>query len=240
MKFRFILFTCLFVFFSCKKEETLTISEEVLTPKTQAEIEIVYPKLNGNSKVAKTINTTITSEISKSIQFSDTINNNLSITEAIAKFEDEYMDFVKQFPTTQMKWSTTVDGEVSYQSAEVITVGLNTYANTGGAHGNGFIKLLNFDAKTGKLLNRNAIIKDTVALSKLAKMYFLKATETKEVDGKIDYFFWGKGFHLPEQIGFTDDGLLLLYNTYDIASYAQGITEFTIPYSDVDDFLLVR
>lgn len=240
MKFRFILFTCLFVFFSCKKEETLTISEEVLTPKTQAEIEIVYPKLNGNSKVAKTINTTITSEISKSIQFSDTINNNLSITEAIAKFEDEYMDFVKQFPTTQMKWSTTVDGEVSYQSTEVITVGLNTYANTGGAHGNGFIKLLNFDAKTGKLLSRNAIIKDTVALSKLAKMYFLKATETKEVDGKIDYFFWGKGFHLPEQIGFTDDGLLLLYNTYDIASYAQGITEFTIPYSDVDDFLLVR
>jgi hypothetical protein len=51
-------------------------------------------------------------------------------------------------------------------------------------------------------------------------------------------FFFGKDFVLPENIGYNEEGLLLLYNTYEIASYAMGITEFTIPYSEINNLLL--
>ena len=48
-----------------------------------------------------------------------------------------------------------------------------------------------------------------------------------------DYFF-GKDFQLPESIGFSDEGVIILYNPYEIASYSQGIIEFTIPYNEID------
>jgi hypothetical protein len=51
-----------------------------------------------------------------------------------------------------------------------------------------------------------------------------------------DYFF-GKPFHLPENIGYGDEGIILLYNVYEVASYAQGYTEFAIPYDIAESFL---
>ncbi len=51
-----------------------------------------------------------------------------------------------------------------------------------------------------------------------------------------DYFF-GNDFQLPESLGFSDEGLIILYNPYEIASYSQGIIEFTIPYDTINDYL---
>ena len=47
-------------------------------------------------------------------------------------------------------------------------------------------------------------------------------------------------FELPESLGYSDEGLIILYNPYEIASYAQGIIEFSIPYEDVNSFLNVN
>ena len=52
--------------------------------------------------------------------------------------------------------------------------------------------------------------------------------------------FFGKDFQLPETIGYSDEGIIILYNPYEIASYAQGIVEFTIPFEDVSSFLNVN
>ena len=54
----------------------------------------------------------------------------------------------------------------------------------------------------------------------------------------IDYF-WGEPFHLPENIGLNDEGVIFFYNVYEIASYADGITEFTIPFSDIESLLKI-
>jgi hypothetical protein len=44
-------------------------------------------------------------------------------------------------------------------------------------------------------------------------------------------------FYLPENIGFTEKGIKLLYNQYEVASYADGPIELTLPYKDIRKFL---
>jgi len=222
-----LLIICFSIFWSCEKEQPITFSETIISPQTKSIIEVVYPKLQETSSRDKKINSTLSREISKSIQFGDTLNPKLSIQEAIALFDKDYLTFINDYPDSQMQWSTTVDSEVIYHSPEILSVGINTYMNTGGAHGNSYIKLLNFNTVTGDVLDKTSIITDTLALSKIAKQYFLKETEAEEVNGKFKYFFWDKDFHLPEEIGFNDEGLLLLY-------------KFTIPFDDINSLLKMR
>jgi hypothetical protein len=42
--------------------------------------------------------------------------------------------------------------------------------------------------------------------------------------------FEGGKFALPENMGLTRDGVLLFYNSYEVAAYAEGETKFVIPY----------
>jgi hypothetical protein len=44
-------------------------------------------------------------------------------------------------------------------------------------------------------------------------------------------------FHLPENVFFTDEGLLFHYNVYEISSYADGYQTFVIGYDQADLFL---
>jgi hypothetical protein len=47
-------------------------------------------------------------------------------------------------------------------------------------------------------------------------------------------------FQLPQNLFYTDKGLLLFYNPYEVASYADGTKELLLPYNEVDDYLLIK
>ena len=80
-------------------------------------------------------------------------------------------------------------------------------------------------------------IKNKIDFIKLSEIYFnLKLQEKLKENGFNDYFF-GDSFQLPENIGFSDEGVILLYNVYEIAPYSEGITEFTIPFEEALPYL---
>ena len=56
----------------------------------------------------------------------------------------------------------------------------------------------------------------------------------------MEDFFFGKPFQLPKNIGYSDDGLVLLYNVYEVASFEQGYTEFVIPFDEIKSYLKVN
>ena len=80
-------------------------------------------------------------------------------------------------------------------------------------------------------------MKDVAGFKILAESYFKNETDTKE---QVEDYFFGEGFQLPANLGFDKNGIILLYNNYEIASYAQGITKFTIPYEEAKAFLKVH
>lgn len=203
-----------------------------------ANISASYDKATGNDELSKRINFKVEEAIVGT--FSDAVKK--TSLEAILKdFNTEYLNFKADFPdVSEPKWELHIETEKTYQSEDVITIAISTYEFKGGAHGNDKIRFLNLDAKTGEVFTNEDIVKDISDFKSLAKTHFAKSLNTDKDQIKIEDFFFGKPFQLPENIGFSDDGLVLLYNVYEVASYDQGYTEFVIPFDEAYSYLNVN
>src|SRR5690606_23450459 len=100
------------------------------------------------------------------------------------------------------------------------------------AHGITSVRLLNFDAATGQLVPNEKLISKQQAFEALVKAKLEKEVAERNID-----VFDPKSFTMPQNIGFNNRGLILLYNQYEIAPYASGIIDFEIPYEEAEDLL---
>ena len=218
---------------SCNKEVDITFTEFNIKLDENAIIEINAPRAEGDESVSNAINSTIENLIVNTISFSEDSNSEASLSDAIKKFDSIYVAFKDNFEENSLAWESIIDSEVTYQSPEIICVAINSYLNTGGAHGNMNISFLNFNSQTGEILQNEDLFKSEKEFIEIAKTYFNIEMQESSVDSNFDDYFFGDGFHLPTNIGFSDEGVILLYNVYEIASYSEGITEFTIPFEKV-------
>lgn len=235
---------CLFlgaflVLFSCKKDIPLTFSKQHIETTEHAIVDINYPKAEGNKTVADRINGTLENFLANEINMSEAPEQDLSLSDAVINFDNEYKSFQDDFSDTTQQWEALIESEVTYLSDNVICVAVNSYLDTGGAHGNSHVSFLSFDKNTGLLLKTKDIINDEDAFKELVKPYFDKATLALSEENTVEDLFFGEDFQLPENIGFGEDGIILLYNVYEIASYSQGITEFSIPYETAKPYLKI-
>jgi Protein of unknown function (DUF3298)/Deacetylase PdaC len=222
---------------SCNQEVDLTFSETNFVKNENAIIDINIPNAEGDNDVSESINAIIENFIVNTINFSEDSLISFSLNEAATKFDSIYMAFKDDFEENSLVWEALIDGEVTYQSQVITCIAINSYLNTGGAHGNMNISFLNFDSQTGQLLIIDDYIKNRLGFIKLAEKYFNIELQESLDETNFDDYFFGEDFHLPENIGFSDDGLILLYNVYEIAPYSEGITEFTIPFEEALPFL---
>ncbi|MDN3491760.1 DUF3298 and DUF4163 domain-containing protein [Winogradskyella bathintestinalis] len=229
----------LFVLNSCTSEtkpakfETISIEEPF-----EAEISATYSKAKGNTELSKAINANVESAIIKTLSKPKNTDN---LKDVLKAFNTEYLSFKNEFSeVSEPVWELHIETELTYQSDNVITIAISNYEFKGGAHGNDQIQFLNLDAITGKVLSNDEIITDKENFKILAKEYFVKSLDNNKDNLTIEDFFFGKPFHLPENIGFSSDGLILLYNVYEVASYDRGYTEFLLPYDTVQPYLKIN
>lgn len=226
----------LLIITSCKNDvKPLTFKNEVISSSFAANIEIAFDKVEGNSDIAKAINTSLQNEFIKAIPNSE---NFTTLDEALKSFDNQYKTFTSDFNEESKPWDLIIETEIVYQSDNVITIVLSSYSDTGGAHGNDSISLLNFNPKTGTLYKLSDLVNDMAAFKTLAESYFVKNLNSENLT--LSEFFFGESFQLPENIGFSDDGLIMLYNVYEIAAYDQGYTEFVIPFEAASAFLKIN
>lgn len=229
----------LFVLFSCVKEIPFEFEETAIEKKEPVTIEVIYPKLNDDSDVSSKINKTIESSLAEQIAFFEEEVDNLTLNDAITQFENRFVSFKNDFEANAAPWEVIINSEIVFQSVYVITISIDSYTFTGGAHGNSVITLLNFDPNTGNLYTQDDVFKPSKDFTELVKKYFKTETESKNNNIQNDNFF-GEDFRLPENIGFNEEGVIFLYNTYELSSYAEGITEFTIPYNEISKFVNIN
>jgi hypothetical protein len=200
-----------------------------------ADISVTFDKANGSNELSNRINYKIEEAIIATMSDA-TKKTNLEVI--LNDFNSEYLNFKKDFPEDmESKWELHIETEKTYQSEEVITIAISAYEFKGGAQGNDKINFINLDAKTGQALSNDEIIKNINDFKALAKTHFIKSLEAEDDNLKMEDFFFGKPFQLPTNIGFTDDGLVLLYNVYEVASFDQGYTEFVIPFEVAESYL---
>ena len=218
---------------SCKSEvKPITFKTEDIKEAFEADISVSYDKAIGNGENAKAINKTIVQELLKTLP---TTENYTTLKAAVIGFDKEFKAFITAFEDEKQTWSLNIETEVLYQTPELISVAISTYSDTGGAHGNDSIQFLNFKPSNGEQYTNADIFEDLEGFNKIAESYFLEAVKPK--DESISDYFFGKSFQLPKNISFNEEGIILLYNVYEIASYSQGYTEFVIPMEVAKPFL---
>lgn len=150
-------------------------------------------------------------------------------------FQKNYYDFKKDFPDAPGCWEVSLDGDTVMVSPKIIAYQLSHYSFTGGAHPNSFLSFHVFDGKTGEEKDMKTYVSDSAALLKIVETAFRKL-ENLAPDANLEqagYFLADHKFFLPANYIFTRNGVLFYYNPYEIAAYARGAIEFTIPYQEL-------
>jgi len=226
---------------ACESESKLTFETIKFNNTTCSdcpEIKISLPKALDDTRIAEKINTTINEELIYTLKFEDSLDV-ATVEEAMQSFTNSYQSFKKEFSDETMGWQAQANGAVSYENTFLVSLQLDTYMFTGGAHGYGATTFLNFDKSKSMELENYHLFKDLEGFIDFAEEQF-RQTQKIPTQGPINatgFMFSGDVFHLPENLGFTEDGIKLVYNQYEVASYADGPIELLIPYAKVNAFL---
>jgi hypothetical protein len=238
-----ITFLVLFVLLiSCQKEDKLTFATLQLDETRCSEcprVEINIPKALENSKTANTINNALTEEIIEILNYDDEIDAS-SVKDAVQSFSNGYWELKKLYPEETTGWEAKITGTITYEDPVLLTIELDSYLFTGGAHGYSAKHYLNFDKYKGKELENWQLFQNRQDFQEFAERKF-RSQEAIPLEKPINstgFMFEKDSFYLPENIGFTNKGVQLLYNPYEVASYADGPIILTLPFEDVKPYLI--
>ena len=235
LKKSLVAFCLVFFIISCENDTTIVFLNSNITTEDNSIVAINIPIASGNTEILSSINSALNDLIISILQIGDIEDSSpKSIEESITAFNQEYKDFITDFPDSSQHWEAQIDGEVIHQSSEIISIATTSYINTGGAHGNLNISLINFNAATGNLISNTNLFKNINNLKKMAFPYFNEAIKEKDI------LLESNSFELPANIAYSKEGIIFLYNAYEIASYSTGIIEFTIPYNVINSFLVFK
>lgn len=157
------------------------------------------------------------------------------IKDAYEDLKDAYLDFRKSFPDAMGCWEIEMNGDSIFTSPKVISYGLAQYSFLGGAHPNTFTTFYLFDAHSGKELNPIRFFSDSTAFLNIVESRFRRVEKLSAADNLEEkgYFLQNGKFFLPANYIFSDKGVLIHYNPYEIAPYVKGPISFTIPYKEL-------
>lgn len=246
-----ILFAVLSLFLLCCKKDSKTVvkAEKIQFSNKVYDggnctkcptISVEIPEAAGPDSISKKLNESIISYVSSVFNNDNSLSE--SIQQEIETFKADYADLRKRFPEEIVPWEATVKGYVSYQSPEVISLKFDSYMFTGGAHGYGATHYLNFNPSTGEKIDNKELFIDTKAFMKLAEAKFReykKITPEASINS-TGFMFDNDLFSLPKAIGFTPQGLELIYNPYEVASYAEGSITLLFPYEKLNGLLALQ
>ncbi|MEX0997015.1 MAG: DUF3298 domain-containing protein [Flavobacteriaceae bacterium] len=233
---------------SCSFEKPLQFEEITITQdsmevcKTEKcpTIKVHYVQAIENDDKSVLINKKIFESITGKIAPNEGGTSDFStIDGALDFFIEDYKKLISDFGNNFVSYDVDTFMRVSFQSEEFVSLELNYYLFTGGAHGYSGTQFMNFDAKTGELLHQNVLFNDVEGLTRFSEKEFRERYQVPQ-DRSINssgFWFENDQFHLPENIGFTETQLILHYNQYEIASYAEGPIILSIPITEVEEYL---
>lgn len=241
MKTRILFLFALLLSLSCKKDHKLAFEPTSFEENKCSDcplIDVSIPKALENTKIATRINTALREEVIAILNF-DEETAAATIADAIKSFSTSYYDLKEKFADETTSWEAKIDGTVTYEDENILTIKLDSYLFTGGAHGYSTSRFLNFDKKKGQELEQSELFKNKEAFQDLAEVKFRlqeHIPEAKSINS-TGFMFKADTFYLPENIGYTQNGLQLFYEQYEVASYADGPITITIPYSEIEKLM---
>lgn len=158
---------------------------------------------------------------------------------AVQTFINGHTQFLAENPGAVMGyWTAESDATTVLNDGKHLTLQINGYVFSGGAHGSPTAAVATFDAVTGQQLGWSDLVTDQAAVQALAEQKFREEQKEAFQDGfDFDDIF---SFALPANFGLTDKGIYFYYVAYEVAPYAMGATTFEIPFSELGELCKVK
>lgn len=239
-------FVLILVLFGCKKDqkETLTFKSTLLqseTCTTCPAVSITIPEAIENTVLGTAINKAVTQVVVLELIYDDAVDVN-TLEEAIASFKNGFLELKEMYPDESLGWEAKINGELTYEDAAIVTIKIDSYIFTGGAHGQSTTRFLNFDKKKSVQIETSSLFEEDPKLLTYVESKFRSQEKIPEGSSinSTGFMFENNEFYLPESIGYTKEGIQLLYEEYEVASYAEGPVVLLLPYHEVEPFLKVK
>lgn len=245
-----------FILFSCKKDKKKGVNNKPVDFETEVvtldssnlkacqnapcpKIEVSYLKFEGDSDFSENINTQNENDLINLFHIDEDSAKSNKVSEGVNAFANDYFRFKSDYPESSEEYEAKVSQEIKSQNKRTIVLKTTFYLFTGGAHGYGGVHFLNFDAHSGKYLTHKELISNISAFTDFVEEKFrvqYQIPPNADINSKGFFFDDGK-FALPKNIAVTDKKVVLLYNPYEAASYAEGQLRFVFPKKEVEQWL---
>ncbi len=205
-----------------------------------AELKFNYPQITdaSNREVMNQINQEIMNTLlapyseDKSYKNFDSMAND---------FLESFKEFKKQFPARHQSWTIERNISVSGVNNSVFSLTNTEFYYMGGAHPNSTTSFINFNLQTGEALELNDLLKPGFedALNKVGEKIFREKQKLKPGENlnEAGYWFDKNNFELNDNFLIKKNGLLFVFNPYEVAAYVYGAIEVFIPYKVIKDLI---
>ncbi len=192
-------------------------------------------RARGASEISQKINRNLDAHVIQLVS-SEEDEEISSLEELSEKFLSDYRDAAESF-SEEPPWEAYVNENIYLRTDSIVSVGISMEIFSGGAHGYKNLTFYNFDPRTGEKLGINDIFEPEFL--GFVEERFRREQKIPEADNINSTGFWFEDntFHLPENIGFSEDRVILVYNAYEIAAYAAGEILMEIPIEEVRPFI---
>lgn len=203
-----------------------------------ASVKISYPKVLGDSlnpQAVDAINQFIQAQL---LEFSDEAGKQPGTLDELATL---FIADYKKDPSPIGNWELERHVGLIFGKGPLVTLSLTETGYTGGAHPFSGQRYFVLSADTGQQLTLADLLTpgyesglDTAGESAFRQVRNLAPTANLEAEG---YLFENNAFHINTNFGVMADGLAFTFNPYEVAAYALGPTEFTVPYRDIRNLI---
>ncbi|KZS38113.1 hypothetical protein AWE51_18890 [Aquimarina aggregata] len=248
LKFVFSLGIFLLIY-SCTTNETFTFEKQNFTvdnlPNCKdsdcASLEINLLQVIDDRPICKDINKEI-EKAACSILNTEEKASEENMNDAIHQFNRSYQEISNEFPDETVPYEASIDCKLSFTCQGLISVSIDSYIFTGGAHGYSSLSFINIDSKTGKRIPNRKLLKDPSEFENYIEKVFRQNFEIPETASinSTGFFFENETFKLPENIGFTATDIILHYNQYEISSYAEGPVVLKLDKKEISSFFAIN
>lgn len=203
-----------------------------------AVISLEILKAKGPEEIASRINNSLEAHVIKLIS-SEENPQAKDLKELTNTFISDYQKAAESF-SEEPPWEAYVNQSIYLQDHKMISIGITTEIFSGGAHGYKNLTFLNFDPSSGKTYSWRNIFKPEFKDLVEEKFRGKQGIPPEDNINSTGFWFENDVFHLPVNIGFSDDKVILIYNSYEIAPYASGDFLLELSRDEVEPFLKIQ
>lgn len=224
------------------------LTDQQNTPTSCATIAVHYPRIKSgiDKAISEQINSQIYAHVSHALSdYVETEQNQkrskpLRIEDKLNAYLREFEMMIKEQPEMP-GWERQLTGKVVYEQNGILALAFDQYGYEGGAHPNSLVSFLNFDLKTSVKLTLDDLFVANYQqeLTQIAENYFRQARNVPTGDALDQAGFWFEKnrFALNDNFSIQAEGLVFLFNAYEIAPYVMGPTEFIVPWKSITQLI---